>query len=471
MSGQVVDVAKSIRASLEASQHPSLRPMGLQRILVGSGALGHLASEVASATRSGPIVVFEDSTPMRRGTDDLKGLVAQLLAAVGPVKRVVLGDTNGRLHADIDTLLVAREGAAGAGCLVTVGSGTLTDVGKDAANANPGVPLVVVQSAASVNGFADDMAVILADGVKRTVPSVWPTALLIDTQVLRDAPHHLTRSGYAEMMAMFTAPADWQLAGIVGIDTSYAQSVIDLFRPDGEALLAAAPSVAAGDGAALDLLASLLTASGVAMGVAGRTSVMSGTEHLISHLLDMSANARRLPVGLHGAQVGVSALVTACLWERLFERLDPDILRTDAAFPDSASMYLRVKSAFTPMDPTGSLTDECWADFERKLASWHRHRPEVEALSNRWPEAAATLRQQIGDPARIATALRSAGAPTRFSELDPPVEPDRARWAVASCQLMRNRFTVADLASFSGNWSEEDVNAVLDRAAELGGGL
>ena len=39
---------------------------------------------------------------------------------------------------------------------------------------------MVVQTAASVNAFSDDMAVLLKAGAKRTVPSRWPDALLVD---------------------------------------------------------------------------------------------------------------------------------------------------------------------------------------------------------------------------------------------------------------------------------------------------
>ena len=471
MTDQPTDLAMSIQASLEASGEEVLRPMGLLRILIGPGVLERLPAEVADVASPGRIVMFEDATPMQRGNDDLKALAASLLSTVGEVDRVVLGPSHGRLHADADTLAAARAAATGAGCLVTVGSGTLTDVGKDASHANPGLPLVVVQSAASVNGFADDMAVVVKDGVKRTVQSVWPSCLQIDHQILRDAPAHLTQSGFAEMMAMFTAPADWRLAALVGIDLSYSRKVIDMFRPRGEDLLVAAPSVAAGDGAGLDLLATLLTASGVAMGVVGRTAVLSGAEHLISHLLDMSAASRGLAVGLHGAQVGVGALVAACMWEHVLDRLDPGILRSDVAFPDPTGVRPLVLKAFASLDSTGAAAAECWADYQGKLASWHQHRPRVVAMAERWEEAAAELRRLVGDPVRMASALRAVGAPTRFSDLDPPVDPDRARWAVSSSHLMRNRFTVADLAFFTGNWSSNDIDAVLDRAAELGGGL
>ena len=68
----------------------------------------------------------------------------------------------------------------GAGCVVSVGSGTMTDVAKDASMRAGDIPFVVVQTAVSVNAFSDDMAVLLRDGVKRTVPSRWPDVLIVD---------------------------------------------------------------------------------------------------------------------------------------------------------------------------------------------------------------------------------------------------------------------------------------------------
>ena len=46
-----------------------------------------------------------------------------------------------------------------------------------------------------------------------------------------------------------------------------------------------------------------------------------------------------------------------------------------------------------------------------------------------------------------------------------------ARWAVAHGHLMRDRFTVADLAFFMGLWEPADVDALLVGAARLGAGL
>lgn len=444
-------------------------PVGLQRILIGACALEELVAEVRAVARPGRIVVFEDTTPMRRGEEDLKRLVATMLAELGDVQRIVLGGPDGALHADARTIAVAREAAVGAGCVVTVGSGTLTDIGKEAVNRDGGAALVAVQTAASVNGFADDMAVVLKDGVKRTIPSVWPSALIIDTQVLAAAPEEMTRSGLAEMMAMFTAPADWRLAAAAGFDPSYDHRLVRLFRERGEELLAAASQLSTKDGEALDLLATLLTASGMAMGIAGRTAPLSGTEHLISHLLDMSAESAGTRVGRHGAQVGVGAVIAACLWERVLDRVNADQILSDSSIPSPESARSTVEDAFASLDPSGAMGAECWSDYSAKLETW-RHGDRA-ALAAGWPQLVSELRSLVGDPSRMAAALAAADAPVRFSQLDPAVDGERARWALSSCHLMRNRFTVADLAFLTGNLNDGDIDAVLDRAAEIGGGL
>lgn len=465
----VTDLAPRLVERLTSAGDERLHAIGLERILVGRGALKSLPDEVKRVMHPGRVVVLEDATPMRINGDDLKQTIANLLSPLGQVDRVMLGPSDGKLHADPATLATAREAVEGAGCVVTAGSGTLTDVGKDAAHAHPGMPLVAVQTAASVNGYADDMAVILRDGVKRTVPSVWPRVLIIDTEVIGDAPPALTRAGFGEMLAMFTAPADWRLASLVDLDPSFSQAVIDLFRPKGEELMTVAGAVAEGEGRGLDLLVELLTASGMAMGAAGRTAPLSGTEHLISHLLDMSASAAGREVGLHGAQVGVSAIVAACIWERILDRLDSAALTSSNSFPAADEVQPRVEVAFRRLDPSGAMGAECWSDYREKLAMWHARRDQLASLD--WAQTRSELRRLVADPAEMAAALAEAGAPTRFSDLNPPIDRATARWAVASCHLMRNRFTVADLAFLTGNWTDNDIDVVLDRAADLGGGL
>ena len=62
------------------------------------------------------------------------------------------------------------------------------------------------------------------------------------------------------------------------------------------------------DPAMLAELAGRMALTGIAMGVAGRTAPLSGTEHLLSHLLDMEAAAGGRESAFHGAQVGVASV-------------------------------------------------------------------------------------------------------------------------------------------------------------------
>jgi glycerol-1-phosphate dehydrogenase [NAD(P)+] len=459
------------------------KPIGLRAIHIGPDALDELAGAVADVLDPGAvgdIVVLTDATPMRRGPADVKAdAVERLRRAHGPdrVRHVLIGPDRAELHVDPAALAEADAAIAGAAVVVSVGSGTVTDIAKDAAH-RADLPFVVVQTAVSVNAFSDDMAVLLRDGVKRTVPSRWPDALVIDLRVVADAPPALNRAGFGELTAMFTAPADWYLASAVAGDGAFDPGVVALYRERGDRLLAVADGVARGDLPALEELAAQMTLTGIAMGVAGRTAPLSGTEHTISHLLDMAADLDARGTALHGAQVGVAAVVVALAWRRVLRDLDPDRMAAAAAAGegvDLAARHARVAAAFDRLDADGAATAECWADYRRKAERWDAAADRRAELARDWDAHRALLGELVLDPERIVAGLRAAGAPTRFSELEPAIPADLARWAVASCHLMRDRFTVADLVDLSGaagrGWDAAFADDLLAEAAELGAGL
>ena len=51
-----------------------------------------------------------------------------------------------------------------------------------------------------MDGFTDDVSVVLRQGVKRTIPSCWPFAVLADTVTIADAPSRLNEAGYGEAL-------------------------------------------------------------------------------------------------------------------------------------------------------------------------------------------------------------------------------------------------------------------------------
>lgn len=458
----------ALRARFGGEGGAARRPIGLGRVRIGASALDHLGNDVAAIARPGPVVMLVDETPMRRGGRDLKASVADTLAARFETRIAVIRASGRELHADADALGQADRLIEGAGLVVGVGSGTIADIAKDATMRAGDIPLVMVQTAVSVNAFSDDMAVLLRDGVKRTVPSRWPNTLIIDLGILADTPAVMNRAGFGELCSMFTAPADWYLASAIGMDDTYDAAIVDSFRRGADRLLEGAARVRTNDPAMLAELAGRMTLTGIAMGVAGRTAPLSGTEHLLSHLIDMAATAAGRSLAFHGAQVGVAAIVAATAWHDTLERFDPDVLLDDSAFPAPDAIEARVREAFDPMDPSGRMAGECWADVERKVARWHERRDAVARFAADWEQHRAVLRELVAAPWVLAEALRAAGAASVVDDLDPPAEAATARWAVRSLPLMRDRFTVADLRSFAGTWDEAAADAILEASGILG---
>ncbi|HEY6888524.1 MAG TPA: iron-containing alcohol dehydrogenase [Solirubrobacter sp.] len=467
------DVARDLAALrvrlASCDEAATLRPLGLGGLLLGAGVLDRIAEVVADVRRGGgDVALIADARPMDSTRGEVKTRVTAALAAAGlPVRRVRVGDDDADVHADTLTLRRAVKACAGAGVVLSVGSGTVADIGKAVSAQLGRVPHVVVQTAASVNGFADDQSVLLVNGVKHTTPTRWPERLVIDSDVITRAPVELNRAGFGDLLATYTAPADWRLAQLVGQDDSYSPFAVGLARAHVDAVLEHADGIHRAEPEAIEHLGAALTLSGIAMGVAGRTAPGSGMEHTVSHLLEM-AERPGVPAPLHGAKVGALSVLAAMLWARVRTVARCGGLRM-LRFPSERELEPQVRQAFAELDPSGRVGDACWADYRLKLGRWHDARGELETLWERWPAFDAELERLLVSPERLVEALRAARAPVRLTQLG--VRDSTARWALAHGHLMRDRFSVADLAFFMGIWDSAGVDALLVAAARLGAGL
>ena len=457
--------------ALVAAEDPDGRlvPCGLTDLVIGPGVLARVGDVVTGLVPIGSeqaarIVLLVDATPIYREGADVKAIVEQDLASRFDVLRVVLSDGHSELHVTDNVVQVAIDAITDADVVVALGGGTISDIGKLAVAARPGLPLVTVMTAASVDGYTDNVSVMLKGGVKRTVPSVWPNVVVADAETVAGAPARMNRAGYGEMTSMFVAPADWRLAAIVGVDPTYHPGPVALLDAIGGRLDACAPGVGTGDPKAVQELTWALAVRGIATGVSGTTACLSGAEHLVSHMLDLRAAALHLPTGLHGEQVGAGSVVSACAWELLRDRLAAAPgARVRLQMLEAHEAEVRVRSAFTRLDPSGRIADECWNDYRRKLARMTQSLPGITAALENWESHADDLAALVRPSRVIVTGLRSAGAPARLDELGADVDADAARWAVESCALMRDRFTVVDLLTLLGWWESADVDEVFGR--------
>lgn len=463
----------NIRRTLAANDaRGQFAALGMQQVIIAENAVDELipaiGRELARVGRdAGParrVCMIGDTVAIRRDGQNLKEFVFAWLSERFAAERVTLSDSHPILHADEAVQDRAAAACAGADCIVSVGGGTITDIAKIAAMRTATPVHVVVQTAASVDGFTDNFSVVLQNGVKRTLLTRWPDVVLTDCRTIAQAPHVLNASGFGELLSMYSAPGDWFLATQCGMDDSFTPTLVDMLALCGEGIEAWAGAVGAGDVDGVRRLATALAMRGIVTGVGGTTASLSGMEHLISHMLDIHGAEIGAPTGLHGAQVGVASVIAAAAWEEFCERMA-------ATPPDPARLFAgvdawqeRVQAGFAGLDPTGRLGTQCWTHYRQKLVKWHDSRAAVDAFFRDWDAIRQRRDTLVLGSRAIAACLRQARAPMRAGELEPAVPPALLRWAVANCQFMRERFTIADLLAFAGWWDEAGVTRVLDRA-------
>lgn len=444
-----------------------LDPLDLQRLTISDDAHLGVADVVSEALRHLPeaasarVVILKDDARILRAGEDLTSLVEKQLAGRFQVETVYLRDGHPTLHADENVLHQATEAVSGADAVVTIGSGTITDIGKVASDRSGGLPIVAVQTAASVDGFTDNVSVVLKSGVKRTIPSVWPHAVLADTITIGGAPHQMNMAGFGEAITLFTAPADWYLASLVGLDSTFHPAALDVLIAAGGSPGTWAKGVAKGEPAAVDKLVRLLAVRGMVTGITGTTACLSGVEHVVSHMLDLYQMANGQPIGLHGAQVGIGTILAATAWRHAMSAgvVTPERLRR----PDMALAEERVRRAFDDLGEDGAIADECWADYRKKLLKVEANWGLVTGLVGSWREHAAAFRSMIHPADGLKSALIAAEAPSTFADADPSFPAPIVRWAIANCHLMRNRFTLVDLLDLLGVWNDD----LIDRLSGL----
>jgi glycerol-1-phosphate dehydrogenase [NAD(P)+] len=178
---------------------------------------------------------------------------------------------------------------------------------------------------------------------------------------------------------------------------------------------------------------------------------ISGTEHVIAHILDMIADHYQRGLALHGAQVGVATLTAAQLYQRFLDDFDPQAINIDACYPDDAQLQAHVRQLFQPVDPSGAMAEECWHDYSQKLALWRRSRPQFEQFCKDWHSIhRPKLASLVCSPQVVYQILSQAGAPLTPQELEPPISQEEYDFAVRNGHFIRARFVLSDLLYFLG---------------------
>lgn len=413
------------------------KPYGLpiDEAYVGRDAAEYLGRYTRTLGDSA-LVVSDENTWLAGGED-----VAAALAANGVTVR------EHRLGADAfdatDALgETVKDAAEGAAVIVAVGSGSVCDLAKYAADKLVR-PCVLYATAASMNGYTSAITALKVRGLKRTLPCAPARAVFANPAHVATAPLRMTAAGVADFLSKCSSATDWRASHIL-LGVSFDAKAREFFDGTTEAVLETAPRVGQGDPEAVAVVLEALLLSGCSMVVAGSSAPASGGEHLISHYLDMKSALYGTPHDLHGTQVGIGTIYTLGLWREALalKPADVDIDALIAARPDEAEIAASIREDW------GDIAPEVQAQWDEKRMDDGAFRAYLE----RFRQQLHVLRQDLPldwlPPETVAEAIAAAGGPVHPEDLDSPL--DEYKNARARARYIRNRFTVLDLAADLG---------------------
>lgn len=285
---------------------------GVRKIVTGENALTALPEALQEFGYKQPFIISDVHTHAAAGGD-----VCRLLDAAGiPYKRFTFMQQDEEVEPDeraMGALVMAFDPSCDV--VLAVGSGVLNDCAKVLAH-GVGCPCAVVATAPSMDGYASDNASMVVNHVKESLYVACPTLIVADTRVLAAAPERLLRAGLGDMMAKYVSLCEWRISQIV-TGEYYCENIAGLMRSSLAKIRQHAQGLLRREKEAVQCVLEGLVVSGIAMSFARISRPASGLEHYFSHLWEMKALEGKLPVSLHGIQVGVGTCLTAGLYDKI----------------------------------------------------------------------------------------------------------------------------------------------------------
>lgn len=373
----------------------------LKRVIIDQGALFKVSSVLRELGVSRPMVVADQNTYRVAGRqvyELLRGAGLECALYVFPQAHV---EPN-----EFSVGQVIMNFAPGTDCMVAVGSGTINDVCKMVSRA-AGTKQLVVATAPSMDGYASNSSSMISAGVKTTIYSVCPDAIIADVDVLRQAPLKMLQAGLGDMLAKYISVCEWRMSHII-TGEYYCEEIAALMRRCVRRIVDAAPHLTQRSPQAVMQVIEGLIISGVAMSFAEVSRPASGLEHYFSHIWEMHSLMGRCPSELHGIQVGVGTVLTLRLFSWLRQET-PDrerALRSAAAF-DMAAWERDMRESFGP-------TAEAVIDIERRAGKHDpvKHAQRLERIIANWDELMRVVDEELPDVNAIVNLMKALQEPT-----------------------------------------------------------
>lgn len=285
----------------------------IQYVAIGSNAIAQLGNMAAEYNKL--LLVADENTFAAAGEKTENALGGKSLRKVVFSGKTVLIPN----EEAIDRVMQCMDGID---LIIGIGSGVIQDLCKYVSHTS-GVPYYIVATAPSMDGYASTGAAMILGGMKVTVSAGLPSAIIADTQVLKDAPMDMIQAGYGDIVGKYSALNDWRLSALVNSEY-FCQYIYDLTMDMVHKTLELADGLTKRQEESIRVLMEALVIVGIAMSFAGSSRPASGSEHHFSHFFEITGIVNGEAYFPHGIDVAYSTVITAKLREKLLAAAWPD---------------------------------------------------------------------------------------------------------------------------------------------------
>lgn len=426
----------------------------LDFLRIGSGALAGVGDMVLAMGCKKPFVVCDDNTYRVAGrrVDALlneAGIPHVLYVIPCAGQKIAPAEWevgSALMHFDPDCDL-----------FLGVGSGVINDICKVLGHAT-GLKSAIVGTAPSMDGFASNSSAMEINHVKMTLFNRAPKGILLDTDILREAPMRMLWAGLGDMAAKYIALCEWRISNLV-TGEYYCEDVAKLMRSALKRVIDAADGIPGRDPAAIQAIAEGLIVSGIAMAYAEISRPASGLEHYFSHMWEMMALERNQPYDLHGIQVGIGTMLTLKMY-RKFRQITPDRAKAEAYWTGMTQEKWegRIREIFGKTAPE-IITME--ASIGKNDPKGHEER--LNRIMAHWADIQRAVSEELPDYEQLRGLMEKTGMPLRPSDIGISVKDTvnafigarDARNKYMSCSLLWDLGLTDEFADYLEQVAEE----------------
>ena len=381
----------------------------LKYLNIGRGIIREVPQMIAAMGKKRPFVVCDDNTYKVAGAR-----VDEILTQAG-IKHglyvIPLTGADRIAPAEWEVGSVVMHFDPACDMLLAVGSGVVNDICKVVAHA-AGIPSAVVGTAPSMDGYASNSSSMEMNHVKVSLYNHGPEGILLDSEILAQAPMRMLQAGLGDMVAKYVALCEWRISHLV-TGEYYCEDVAELMRSALRKIMAASADIPKRDPDAIASVAEGLVLAGIGMAYAEISRPASGLEHYFSHMWEMMALERGVPYDLHGIQVGVGTALTMKIYEKLVT-VTPDRARAEAhmAAFDRAEWEAQVRRIF------GKTADQIIAIEDKTHKNDPaRHAKRLNNIIDHWDDILKIAQEELPDAKWLHDAMAATGMPMTPADL------------------------------------------------------